>query len=150
MPAVAAAGTGSGAGVAAGSAAGVSAGVAVGVGVAAGGGVHVFEFEVGDDQVEARIGARQRQCLGARLYVGDARHMLQVELVRFANQHLVQPAVFAQNERVVQARHQQDVLHPERHQVFESFEKLFLFNDGFERWIGAHAAILTPPMKPGR
>ena len=107
------------------------------------GGSHVLDFEVGDDQVEARIGTRQRQRLGAGLHVRDARHVLQVELVGFADQHLVQAAVFAQDERVVQAGHQQDVLHPEGHQVFEGFEELFLFDDGFERWIGAHAAIVT-------
>ena len=107
------------------------------------GGAHVFDFEVGDDQVEARIGTRQFQRLRPGLHVRDSRNVLQVELVRFADQQLVQAAVFAQNERVVQAGHQQDVLHPEGHQVLEGFEELFLFDGGFERWIGAHGAIVT-------
>ena len=38
-------------------------------------------------------------------------------------QQLVEPAVFAQDERVVEAGDQQDVVHAERHQVLEALEE---------------------------
>ena len=61
-----------------------------------------------------------------------AGNLLQIEFQRFADQQLVQAAVFAKNEGVVQAGDQQNVLHPERHQVLEAFEQpLRVHRDGF-------------------
>ncbi len=52
----------------------------------------------------------------------DLRNLLQMQVLRFTDQQLIQPSVFPQNERIVHTRHQQYVLHPIRHQVVEAFE----------------------------
>ena len=86
-------------------------------------GVHVSEMQVGDDQVETPLRVRQLHRLRSGGDVGDAGNMVQIQLQRFADQQLVEPAVFAQDEGVVEAGDEQDVVHPERHQVLEAFEE---------------------------
>ena len=46
-----------------------------------------------------------------------------LQLQRFADQQLVEAAVLAQDEGVVEAGDQQDVVHAERHQVLEGVEE---------------------------
>ena len=50
-------------------------------------------------------------------------NLVQIQLQRLADQQLVEAAVLAQDERVVEAGDQQDVVHPERHQVLEALEE---------------------------
>ena len=88
-------------------------------------GVHVADLQVGDDQVEAPLRLRQLHGFLAAGDVRDAGNLMQIELQRFADQQLVEPAVFAQDERVVEAGDEQDVVHAERHQVLEAFEEAF-------------------------
>src|SRR4051812_32924027 len=54
----------------------------------------------------------------------NARNVLEVEFDGLAHEELVQPAIFAQDERIVQTRHQQHILHAERHQVLEALEQV--------------------------
>ena len=53
----------------------------------------------------------------------DSRNLLQIQFQRLADQQLIQPPILAQDERVIQARHQQDVVHAKWHQLFEAFEQ---------------------------
>ncbi len=85
--------------------------------------VHIANFEIRDDQVEAGTGARDGQGFHAGRYLRDPRDLLKVEFERFTDQKFVQSAVLAQNERVVEAGDEQDVAHPEGHQVLEAFEE---------------------------
>ena len=89
------------------------------------GGVRVANREIGHDQVELRIGLRQFKRLGATGDMGDPGNLPQVQLQRFVDQEFVQPAIFAQDERIVEARDQQNILHAKRHEVLETFETLF-------------------------
>ena len=57
--------------------------------------------------------------------MGDAGDLVDVELQRLADQQLVQAAVLAQDEGVVEAGDQQNVVHPERHQVLEAVHQAF-------------------------
>jgi len=57
---------------------------------------------------------------------------MQVQLQRLADQQLIKAAVLAQDERIVQAGDQQDVVHAERHQVLERVEVAL----GGKGWIG--------------
>ena len=52
-------------------------------------------------------------------------NLLQVEFERFVDQQLVEPAIFAQDERIVEAGDEKNVLHLERHQVVEALKALF-------------------------
>src|SRR5580698_9538760 len=92
--------------------------------------VHVFDLKVGDDQIEARLGARQLQGFGPARNMSHAGNLLQVEFKRLADQQFVEPAVFAEDERIVEARDQENVLHPEGHQVLEALEKALGVDDG--------------------
>ena len=49
----------------------------------------------------------------------------EIEFERFVDQQLVEAAIFAQNEGIVEAGDEKDVLHLEGHQVFEAFKALF-------------------------
>jgi len=85
--------------------------------------VHVLHLEVGDDQVETRLGLRQGQRLRPARHMCDAWRMLQVEFEGFADQELVEAAVFAQDEGIVEAGNQEDVLDPEGLQFLVAFEQ---------------------------
>src|ERR1035438_1538806 len=85
-------------------------------------GIHVPDLQVGHDQVEARLGARQFQRFGPAGDMRDAGDLMNVQLQRLAHQQFVQASVLAQNEGVVQAGNQQNVVHAERHQVLEALE----------------------------
>ncbi len=74
----------------------------------------------GDDQVEA---ARPRPAparLRAVRHVGDARRVPHVEVEKLAEDDLVQLAVLGEDERVVQARDQQDVVDAETGEIREA------------------------------
>src|ERR1700719_3203262 len=49
----------------------------------------------------------------------------------------MEPAVFAQDEGIVEARDKKNVMHLERHQVFEAFKAFF----GVQNRFGAAAAV---------
>ena len=66
-------------------------------------GVGVAHGEVGDDQIELRVGACDVERFGATGDVGDARNLLEVEFEGFVDQEFVEASVFAENERVVEA-----------------------------------------------
>ena len=55
----------------------------------------------------------------------DPGNLPQVQFERFVDEQFVEPAVFAKDEGIVEAGDEQDVLHLERHQVFEAFKALF-------------------------
>ncbi len=62
--------------------------------------------------------------------MGDPGNLLLLEFERFPDQQLIQPPVLAQNERVVEAGDQQNILHPEGHQVLEALEEALGVDDG--------------------
>ena len=86
-------------------------------------GIHVHDVQVADDEVETRFLERHLQRLFPTRNVGDTGNLVLLQLQRFADEQLVQASVLAQDERVVEAGNQQDVVHPERHQVLESVEE---------------------------
>ena len=106
-------------------------------------GVHVGDLQVGDDQVEARLRARQLQRFCSGGDVGHAGNLVQVQLQRLADQQLVEAAVLAQDEGVVEAGDQQDVVHAERHQVLEAFEQAFGLGRGIGCWSGGTQSIFA-------
>lgn len=57
--------------------------------------------------------------------MSDSGNVLGTEIERLINEQFVEPAVFAQDERIVEARNQKDVMHLEGHQIFEAFKTLF-------------------------
>ncbi len=67
--------------------------------------------------------------------MSDPGNLLLLEFERFADQQLVQPPVLAQDERVVEAGDEQNVLHPKGHQVLESLEEPLGVYDGIGVWI---------------
>src|SRR5439155_2688048 len=93
-------------------------------------GAHVADCEVGDDQIELRVGTREIERFGAAGNVGDSRNLLQVEFERFVDQEFVEASVFAEDEGVVETRDQKNVVDLEGHQVFEAFKALFSVEDG--------------------
>ena len=107
------------------------------------GGIHVPHFEVRDNQVEAELGACQRQRLCAARNVGYPRYLLKIEFERLTNQQLVEPAVFAKDERIVEAGDQENVLHPEGHQVLEALEESLRIDDGVGCVPHAHGQVLA-------
>jgi hypothetical protein len=62
--------------------------------------------------------------------VSDSGNLLLLKFERFPNQQLIQPPIFTQNERVVKAGDQQNILYPKGHQVLEALEEAFRVNDG--------------------
>ena len=54
----------------------------------------------------------------------------QIEFERLPDQQLIQAAVLAQDERVVEAGDEQNVLHAEGHQVLEALEEALGVDDG--------------------
>ncbi len=93
-------------------------------------GVRIAHCEIGDDQIELRIGSRQIERFRATRDVRDPGNLPQVQLKRFVNEQFVEPPVLAQDEGIVQARNQQNVLHAEWHQVLETFKALFGVENG--------------------
>ena len=49
---------------------------------------------------------------------------MQVQLQRLADQQLIKAAVLAQDERIVKAGDQQDIVHAKGHQVLEALEEV--------------------------
>ena len=82
--------------------------------------------------IRLNCGLRTRQVerFGAAGNVRDAGNLLQVEFERFVDQQFVEAAVFAEDERIVEARDQKNVLDLEGHQVFEAFKALFGVENG--------------------
>src|SRR5579872_718347 len=93
-------------------------------------GVHIADGEIGDDQIELRIRFGDRDCFGATGDVRDAGNLAQVQFERFVDEEFVEASIFAEDERVVKARDQKDVLDAEGHQILEAFEALFGVEDG--------------------
>ncbi len=104
-------------------------------------GVHVADLQVGDDQVEARLRARQFHGFLATGDVRDARHLMKVQFQRFADQQFIEPPIFAQDERVVEAGDEQNVVHAERHQVLEAFEEAFGGRGGIASFYICHVLL---------
>src|ERR1017187_6105861 len=97
-------------------------------------GIHVAHLQVGHDQVEARLGARQFQRFRSAGDMRDAGDLMNVQLQRLAHQQLVEAPVLAQDEGVVQAGDQQNVVHAERHQVLEALELELRGRDRIGNW----------------
>ena len=57
-------------------------------------------------------------------------NLVEIQLQRFVNQQLIETPVFAQDERIVEAGDQQDVVHSERHQVLEALEETLRGSSG--------------------
>ena len=87
--------------------------------------VHVSHMKVRDDQVEARLGAHQSQRFRPARNMRDAGHVAEVKFERFADQQFVEAAVLAQDEGIVEAGYQENVLDPEGLQLFKTFEESF-------------------------
>ena len=86
--------------------------------------VHVAHGEIGDDQIELPLRAGQLKRFRA---AGDVRNpwdLPEVEFERFVDEQLVEPAIFAEDEGIVETGDEKNVLHLERHQVFEAFKAL--------------------------
>ena len=58
--------------------------------------VHIAHGEVGDDEIEMRIGTGQSSRFRATGDVGNSGNLLQVEFERFVDEQLVETPVFAQ------------------------------------------------------
>src|SRR5664279_2884787 len=95
-------------------------------------GIHVPDLQVGHDQVESRLGASQFQRFRSAGDMRDAGDLMNVQLQRLAHQQFVEASVLAQNEGVVEARDQQNVVHAERHQIFEALELPLGGRDGIQ------------------
>ena len=78
---------------------------------------HVAQVGRGDDEVIPRPLARPRQRLLRRGDVGDGGGRADVQVEELLEDDLLELAVLGQDEGVVQARHEQDVPHPEPRQV---------------------------------
>ncbi len=84
--------------------------------------VHVPDVHRGDDQVEAALPRRERQRLGARRDAGDGRAVAEAQVEELAEDPLAELAVLRQDERVVQAADEQDVLDPVLGEILEAAE----------------------------
>ena len=82
-------------------------------------GRHVAHLQRRDDQIEATRARGQGQRFFARGDLGEAGRVVQVELQVLAQDQLVQLAVLGEDERVVSAGDQQDVVDPMGHQILE-------------------------------
>jgi hypothetical protein len=103
-------------------------------------GVHVADCEIGNNQIELRVGTGEVEGFGAAGDMGDSRNLLQVEFEGFIDEELIQASVFAKDEGVVEAGDQKDVMHLEGHQVFEAFKALLSVKD----WSGDAAVDHGP------
>ena len=75
-------------------------------------------------RLKRRLVARELERLGAARDAGQAGRVVEVEVEELAEDQLVELAVLLEDERVVEARDQQDVLDAERHQVLEALDGL--------------------------
>src|ERR1700688_2108036 len=105
-------------------------------------GGHVTYRQVRDNQIKARLRARQFQSLGAARHMRDTGNLLQVQFERFVDQQFIKPAIFAQDERIVKAGNQKNVLDLERHQVVEAFEARFSVEEGLGDGAGGHGGVI--------
>src|SRR6185436_12579439 len=80
---------------------------------------HVRELEAADDDVEPARLAHQRQRLGAGRHRGQPRPVVQVEVAELADHALPDLPRLLEHERVVRARHEQDVHDAVPHQLVE-------------------------------
>src|SRR5258708_14894773 len=71
----------------------------------------------------------------------DPGNVLRVQFERFVDQQLIQTAVFPEDERIVEAGDQKDVLDLERHQVVEAFEARFGVEERFGDGAGGHSQM---------
>ena len=83
---------------------------------------HVADVHGGDDKVETAVGAGERQRLAAAARVMQARRIVRVEAEEPPEHALAQLAVFRQDERVVQARDEQDVVHAIACEILKSVQ----------------------------
>src|SRR5258708_36618274 len=84
----------------------------------------------------------------------DPGNVLRVQFERFVDQQLIQTAVFPEDERIVEAGDQKDVLDLERHQVVEAFEARFGVEERFGDGAGGHSQMnlsrLSDTQEPNR
>jgi hypothetical protein len=85
--------------------------------------VHVIEVDVGDNEVVARLAACEFERLGGGGYVRDLRRVVEME-----------------DEGIVEAGDEQNILHPERHEVLEAFKKAFVIGEELRRLAWGHVA----------
>src|SRR5271157_34432 len=73
---------------------------------------------------------------------------MDVQLERLADQQFVEAAVLAQDERIVQAGYQQNIVHAEGHQVLEALEEVFGLGCGVVCWScgGYHLPFSLEPV----
>ncbi len=81
--------------------------------------LHVAHVDGGHDQVEPALAGGERDRLRPRAHVAQARGVMEVEVKELFEQELVELPVLLQDERIVGARDQDDVLHPPGHEVLE-------------------------------
>ncbi len=91
--------------------------------------VHVTDVEVGHDQVEL-LGASEFGGFGAGGNVGNSGNVLGTEIEGLVDEEFVEASIFAEDEGIVEAGDEKDVVDFEGHQVFEAFEALFSVGDG--------------------
>jgi hypothetical protein len=63
-----------------------------------------------------------------------SRDLLQAEIERLVDEQFIEAAVFTEDEGILEARDQKDVVHFEGHQVFEAFKALFGVHYGQRPW----------------
>src|ERR1700733_3317766 len=88
----------------------------------------------------------------------DAGNLLQVQFERFVDEKFVESAVFAEDEGVIEAGDQKNILNLERHEVVEAFEAGFgveeRLEDGAEGHWGMHlqlsSKVKTPTLVPAK
>ena len=82
-------------------------------------GVHVAQLQARDDDVEALFPG-ERQGLGPARDARDVRSLVQVQVEELREDELVELSILRHDERLVETRDEQDVLHPEPHQVLQA------------------------------
>jgi len=74
--------------------------------------------------------------------MGNAWNMLQIQIERFVDKKFIEAAIFAENEGVVEAGDQKNVLDFERHEVVEALEACFGVEKGLGDGAGGHEWII--------
>src|SRR5580700_7272874 len=75
--------------------------------------------------------------------MGNAGNLLQIQFEGFIDEKLIEAAIFAEDEGVVEAGDQKNVLDLERHQVVEAFETRFGVEEGLGDGVGGHGGYLS-------
>ena len=81
---------------------------------------HVADVEGRDDEVEVRLDLEEREGLRSGRDARDARDVSEVQLLRLGEDPLVELAVLGEDEGVVQAGDDEDVVDPVGHEPLES------------------------------